>query len=349
MGEDANNLNLRAFGEHRMVSRFRQLAEAALTPGVILGPGDDTALLRVPPDRVLLFTCDMLAEGVHFRRDWATPWQIGWKAMTVNLSDLAAMGGEPGFAVASISMPGQAERAVAEGIAEGMIAAASGYGAALVGGDLVGSTGPITVDVAALGWVEEELALRRSGARAGDAILVTGALGASAAGLEALKHGLQGDNDPSVQEALTAHLTPRPRLKEGRTIAATRLATAMMDLSDGLAMDLPRLCAESGLGARVWRERLPIAPACAAVAQQVGAQASSLAITGGEDYELLFTCPPEAVSQIVDALSGVGGVGVTVIGDMTERRDIISVDREGREWGLGTGFNHFAAGGEAAR
>jgi thiamine-monophosphate kinase len=340
---EESSSRLRAFGENRMVSRFRALAEAALTPGVILGPGDDTAILRVPPDRVLLFTCDMLAEGVHFRRDWATPWQIGWKAMAVNLSDLAAMGGEPGFAVASVSMPGEAEKTVAEELAAGMIAAASEYGAALVGGDLVGSTGPMAVDVAALGWVEEGLALRRSGARAGDAVVVTGTLGASATGLQALLHGLQEEDDLSVKEALAAHLTPRPRVKEGRAIAMTRQATAMMDISDGVAMDLPRLCAESGLGARVWEARLPLAPACAALAARLSQEAVSLALTGGEDYELLFTCPPEAVSRIADALSQVDGAGVTVIGEMTESRAIISADAEGREHGLGRGFDHFAS------
>ena len=120
------------------------------------------------------------------------------------------------------------------------------------------------VDVAALGWVEEGLALRRSGARAGDAIVVTGALGASGAGLQVLLHGLGSEDAPSVKEALSAHLTPRPRVEEGRRIAATRLATAMMDLSDGLAMDLPRLCVESGLGRGCGGSASPFAPACAA-------------------------------------------------------------------------------------
>ena len=347
MNTDETTPKLREFGENRMLSRFRRLAEAAFTPGVILGPGDDTAILRVPPDRVALLTCDMLAEGVHFRNDWATPWQIGWKAMAVNLSDIAAMGGEPGFAVASVSMPGGAAKEMAEGIAEGLIAAAAQYGAALVGGDLVGSTGPMVVDVALLGWVEEELVLRRSGARPGDSIVVTGALGASAAGLQALRHGLQGGSSPAVQQALAAHLTPQPRVKEGRAVAQTRLATAMLDLSDGLAMDLPRLCAESGVGARLWAERIPIAPACAELATRVGAEAFSLATAGGEDYELLFTCPPEAVSRIADAVSGVGGAAAAVVGEILAERAIMLTDHEGRELPLGTGFDHFA--GETSR
>ena len=339
-----NRSRLREVGENRMVARFRQLAEAACTSGVVVGPGDDAAVIRVPEYRAAVLTCDMMVEGVHFRREWATPWQIGWKAMAVSLSDIAAMGAEPGFAVASVSLPGEAETGLAEGIAEGLIAAASQHGAALVGGDLVGSTGPIVVDVAVLGWVEQGTPLRRTGARPRDAIVVTGALGASAAGLLARQRGFEGgENDPEVEQALQAHLTPQPRVKEGRVIAATRRATAMMDLSDGLAMDLPRLCAESGVGARIWADKIPIARACVAVAVRAGLKPLPLATSGGEDYELLFTCWPDSVSRIADAVSRVGGAPVTVIGEVLAERDIMVVDPLGRELGLGRGFDQFAA------
>jgi thiamine-monophosphate kinase len=336
--------HLTEFGENRMVSRFRQLANAATPPGVLLGPGDDTAILRVPADRVALLTCDMMAEGVHFRLDWATPWQIGWKAMAQNVSDIAAMGGEPGYAVASVSLPGSAPKQMAEEIAQGLIAAASEYGAALVGGDLVGSTGPVTIDVSLLGWVEEARALRRSGARPGDQILVTGALGASGAGLSLLLLGLTTARDADETAALAAHFTPRARVKEGRTLAATGCVTAMMDLSDGLAADLPRLCTESGVGARLYAAQIPIAPACAAVAPRVGAEALTLALTGGEDYELLFTCPASAAPYLAAEVGAATGTRVTAIGEVVPGDGIIMVDTAGNERPLGQGFDHFRVG-----
>jgi len=335
---------LRDTGENRLLARFRELASAGLTPGVVLGSGDDAAILRAPENRLLLLTCDMMAEGVHFRLDWATPWQIGWKAMAQNLSDIAAMGGEPGYAVASVSLPGSAGAEVAEQLAAGLIAAAGEYGTALVGGDVVGSIGPLVVDVSVLGWVEAELALRRSGARPGDALLVTGSLGASAAGLKLLERGGRRRDDPVAQQVLAAHFTPRPRLGEARAIAATRLATAMMDLSDGLAEDLPRLCLESGVGARLWAARVPIPPACAGLAEELGEDPLALAVSGGEDYELLFTCPPEAVEEIRNTVKKARGTPVHVIGEITDERGIIMAGADGQELPLGRGFDHFRVG-----
>ncbi|MGD0114288.1 MAG: thiamine-phosphate kinase [Armatimonadota bacterium] len=333
---------LRAIGENRTVSRFRGLAGAALTPSVILGPGDDAAAIRPEPGRLLLLTCDMMVEQVHFRRDWATPEQIGWKAMAQNISDIAAMGGQPAAAVASLAAPSDLPSDVPEQIASGLIAAASEYGAALVGGDLVGSPGPLVIDVALAGWVEEELMLRRRGARPGDSILVTGALGASAAGLGVLQRGIRDDASPDIARALRAHHTPRPRVIEARAIAESRLATAMMDLSDGLADDLPRLCAESSVGARIHCDRLPVDPACRALAAGIGKTALEMATTGGEDYELLLTCPPSAVEALKTAVSAHSNAPLTVIGEIVEGRSVTFLDAKRQPVSLGSGFDHFA-------
>lgn len=334
--------SLRALGENPMVSRFRQLAGAALTPSVILGPGDDAAAIRVQSGRLLLVTCDMMVEQVHFRRDWATPEQIGWKAMAQNISDIAAMGGEPAAAVASLAAPSGLPSDVPERIARGLIAAASEYGAALVGGDLVGSPGPLVIDVALTGWVEEELMLRRRGARPGDVILVTGALGASAAGLGVLERGLSDDGSPDIARALQAHHTPRPRVAEARAIAQSRLATAMMDLSDGIADDLPRLCAESGVGARVYCDRIPIDPVCHALAGRISRTVREMATTGGEDYELLLTCPPSAVDRLTAAVSARSGAPLTAIGEIVDGQSVTFLDGAGQPVSLGSGFDHFA-------
>jgi thiamine-monophosphate kinase len=197
--------------------------------------------------------------------------------------------------------------------------------------------------------------LLRRGAQLGDALLVTGTLGASAAGLAALEGGLENDGSPELVRALQAHHEPRPRLAEGRAIAGTRRATAMMDLSDGLADDLPRLCAESDVGARICADRLPIDPACSALAAKLGADALALAVRGGEDYELLFTCPPGAVEEIVRAVTGATGTSVSVIGEVvTSAEGVMLVGGGGEERGLGRGFDHFGkhrggSGGTAPR
>ena len=335
---------MRDAGENRLVARFREMAAGSLGRDVLVASGDDAAVLRVSKDRLLLLTCDMMVEGVHFRREWATPQQIGWKAMAANLSDIAAMGGDPGFAVASVAAPGDVSREMAEGIAQGLIECAARYGASLVGGDLVGSPGPLVVDVALTGWASEGLVLRRSGARAGDVVLVSGPLGASAAGLAALRQGLSAE-DERIATAVTAHLTPVPRLAEARAIAATRLATAMMDLSDGLATDLPRLCAESGVGALLRADQVPVHAACRATAGLLNLDPLELAITGGEDYELLLTCPPEAVGEIQQAVRVASGAPLTVIGEVAGGDEAALVDAAGRRKPLGSGFDHFAVSG----
>jgi len=338
--------SIREFGENRIVARFRSLASAALRNDVLVGPGDDAAVLMLGDGPRLLLACDMMVEGTHFRLEWATPWQIGWKAMVQNLSDIAAMGGDPSWAVASLAASGDAAERAVEGIAEGLIAAASRHGAALVGGDVVGSPGPLVVDVAITGSVEKENLLLRSGAQPGDAVLVTGSLGVSAAGLAARQRGLpQAEDaaDVALAEALRAHHEPRPRLVEARSIADTRLATAMMDLSDGLAEDLPRLCAASGVGARVLADEIPIARPCSALAGRLGLDALDLAITGGEDYELLLTCPRDRVEQVRAAVSDAAGTPVTPIGDVVaEEEQVVLVDSGGRSRPLGSGFDHFA-------
>lgn len=335
---------LRDYGENRSVARFREIARGAAGADLVVGPGDDAAVLRVPGDRLLLLACDMMAEGVHFRREWATPDQIGRKAMVQNLSDVAAMGGAPAFAVASLAAPGDLPEAFAEELAGGLVSAAAEHGAALVGGDLVGSRGPVVVDVAITGWVAEKHLLLRSGAHPGDAILVTGALGASAAGLALLESGLGDVEGDGVRAALRAHLEPVPRLSQAQAIAATGRATAMMDLSDGLAEDLPRLCAESGVGARVRADAVPVHPACAAAARRLGLEAHSLAVQGGEDYELLVTCPPDAMEHLVAAVAAAGGPPLAQIGETTADKAVAYVESDGSQRPLGSGFDHFGGG-----
>ncbi len=277
-----------------MVGRFRKLAARRLGADVVVGPGDDAAVVRASGDRFLLFTCDMMVEGVHFRREWATPRQIGWKAMACNLSDIAAMGGEPRFAVASVAAPGDLDSGVAEGIAEGLIECASRYGASLVGGDLVGSPGPLVVDVALTGEVAQDRLLTRKGARPGDLVLVTGALGGSAAGLALLQEGVP-PIEKEVKKAIVRHLEPVPRL------------------ADGLTTDLGRLCKESGVGALIGMLDVPESRLCKV--PFLRNCPTRFALEGGEDYELLITCRKGMVGEIRRAVRKVSRCRVTVIGD----------------------------------
>ncbi len=332
---------LRESGENRVVARFGALAAKAAGADVIVGPGDDAAVLSADGERLLLLACDMMAEGVHFRRDWASPWQIGWKAMAQNISDIAAMGGRPFAAVASLAAPGDLPEEDAVGIAEGLVAAAAKHGASLVGGDLVGSTGPVVIDVAITGWVARDRLLLRRGASPGDAVLVTGRLGAAAGGLAALERGMSCA-ERLLAEALRAHHEPQPRLREAEAIAETGLATAMMDLSDGLADDLPRLCQRSGVGARLRSGAVPVAPACSFVAHSLGLSDIGLALSGGEDYELLLTCPPSAVDELAAAIERASGAPVTAIGEIVEGDAVTVLDADGRELPIGHGFEHFA-------
>lgn len=334
---------IRELGENRVVSRFRALASGTLGPDVVVGPGDDAAVITSPGDGLMLLACDMMVEGIHFRKDWAEPRQIGWKAMVQNLSDIAAMGGQPAAAVASIAATGDVSEEYVCAMAEGLAAAASRYGAALAGGDFVGSTGPLVVDVAITGWVERERMLLRRGARSGDALLVTGHLGAAAAGLAARQQGLVEAESSLLAEAIRAHHEPRPRLAEANAIAGAGCATSMMDLSDGLAEDLPRLCQQSGVGARVRSQAVPIHRACSFVADRLGMNGRHLAVTGGEDYELLLTCPPDGVSELKAAVSEASGTTLTVIGEIIGDEEVVLVDADGSDRSLGRGFDHFAA------
>ncbi|MFH1596068.1 MAG: thiamine-phosphate kinase [Pseudomonadota bacterium] len=260
-------------------------------PEVILGIGDDCAAISLDGSDYLLWTMDTLVEGVHFDLSYTPLEKLGWKALAVNLSDIAAMGGEPRYALLSLGWPPRRDRAGALTLADGLARAAREYGVAVIGGDTVASPGGLAVTLTLTGVVDAAQMLRRAGAQAGDLVYVTGTLGEAAAGLEILKRGVEMDQE--LKEALIeAHLAPRPQLQAGRVLARQGLATALIDLSDGVATDLSHLCRASGVGARIRGAAVPISAGLAAAASLLGRDPLQLALTGGEDYQLLFTCPP---------------------------------------------------------
>jgi thiamine-monophosphate kinase len=321
--------------EQAFIDEMARLARRS-GPRPAIGIGDDAAVLEIPPRARVLLTTDFLTDGVHFLARRTPGRLLGRKAMSVNLSDIAAMGGVAHSAVVSIGLPRRTSFAYARAIASGIAAAARQQGVAIVGGDTCAAE-RIFVNVTLLGVVERGRAVQRSGARPGDGLYVTGRLGGSAAGLAALlgripRRSTPGPGRPASgaarRAAVRAHQDPEPRTAFGRALGATGLATAMIDLSDGLAADLPRLCAASRAGAVVLETILPIDPAAASLLGADGARRA--AIAGGEDYELLFTARP-GHELMLAALSRRLRLPVTRIGQILPRSaGIRLLGRDGR-------------------
>jgi thiamine-monophosphate kinase len=255
----------------------------------------------------------------------SSPEEIGHKALAVNLSDVAAMGGEPLWALISLLLPSGTDAALLDGVYAGMRALARRYGVALVGGNVASTDGPLTIDLTLLGKVRRGAAVLRSGGRPGDLLLVTGELGAAAAGVLAsvsasgspVAAARPRDIPPDVLErARRAMAAPEPRVAEGRALAASGVVTAMLDVSDGLAADLAHLCEGGDVGATVDVARMPVSPVAAAIAAAYGRDPLDLALTGGEDYELLFSVAPGRVDDALAAVQSARGVA-TVLGELT--------------------------------
>jgi thiamine-monophosphate kinase len=313
-------------------------------PRVIVGPGDDAAV-TVPGSGELVLTTDLMVEGVHFERATISPQELGVKAIAVNVSDLAAMGASPRYALASVALTADVERAWVIELAAGMREACLEYALSLVGGD-TNRADRIVVSVTAVGEVAPGHAVTRRGARPGDAIVVTGSLGAAAGGL-ALSRASQTTastvlTQPDGRSLIQALARPVARVGEGRTLAAAG-ATAMMDLSDGLAKDLGRLCASSRVGARVDLRSIPVAPALAEAADALGLDALDAALGGGEDYELLATMPLDRVDEAAATLHERFGVPLTVVGSIVEGEGVVAISGDGDERPLDpSGWDHFA-------
>jgi len=297
-------------GEPGILEAIRRAAPAA-DPAVLVGIGDDAAVVRGRADRALIVTCDSQLEGVHFRRASAAPFDVGWKAMAVNLSDVAAMGGVPRFALVSLALPVALALPWVEELYRGLTEVGGAYGVTVIGGNLSRTPGPITVDVTLLGEVEAGLVVRRTGARAGDRVLVTGTLGASGAGRRLAGRGRRL---PGRARLVAAHRRPTPRVHEGRAAALSGHVTAMIDLSDGLAADLIRLCEANELGVRLDADAVPIGDEVRGAAALLGIDALALALYGGEDYELLMASPPARAAALADRLRAETGTPATIVG-----------------------------------
>ena len=303
--------------EFELIERIRR--RAAGRGDVVLGIGDDAALLRPAPGMLLAVATDTLNIDVHFPGETAAA-DIGWKALAVNLSDLAAMGAQPAWATLSLSLP-HADVAWVDAFLDGFLELASRHGLALVGGDT--TRGPLSVCVTVHGFVAPDAALRRDGARAGDDVWVTGSLGDAAAALVQWRAG--GAADAPRRARLDR---PVPRIDAGLALAAG-IASAAIDVSDGLLADLDHVCEASGVGAQV---DLAALPASAALASRFDAEARrAVQATGGDDYELCFTAPP-AQRDAIAALAGPCATPVTRIGRIVAGERVRALLPDGSEW-----------------
>ncbi len=309
-----------------MIARIR--GQTRKGRNVIAGIGHDCAILRIPPGHDTLVTTDFTLEGIHFRREWHDPEVVGHRCLTRGLSDIAAMGGQPVAAFLSLALPRNLPQPWVDRFLRGLLKLADSFHVVLAGGDTAESPTGVLADIVVVGSAPRGEAIRRSGARPGDRIYVTGQLGGSTAALNLLFAGrkLRPADFPR-------HFHPTPRVEVGRILRKQGLATAMIDLSDGLSTDLAHISEESGVGAEIRSDAIPLA-SIGKPAREVDLH---LALHGGEDYELLFTARP---GRRVPA--EIAGVAITQIGKVVRGRHIVLVDGNGRPVALKpAGWEHF--------
>lgn len=326
-------MKLQELGEFGLIARIA--GRVNQKAGVRIGIGDDAAAIEPTAGCVSLVSSDMLLEGVHFDLTLCDPVTLGRKSLAVNLSDIAAMGGRPRYCLLSLGIPPDLPVDFLDDYITGLLACGEEFDVALVGGDTCASRGGLVVAVTVIGEQCPERVIRRKGARPGDLIFVTGTLGDSALGLRLLRNGERSG------AAVQKHLDPAPRVREGLRLAEAGLATAMIDVSDGLLADLGHILKISGVGARVELAKLPLSAAFAAYRHEPGADPFLLPLTGGEDYELLFTVPP-GKSELVMATLDPLGMRVTMLGEITAA-GLLVIGADGSNYPVtGRGYNHFS-------
>ena len=338
MGEvrrfDAGGPTLAEAGEAEVLRRLAQIAGVASGPALVVGPGDDAAVWQPPEGLEVALTQDALVEDRDFRRAWITPRALGRRALTVAVSDLAAMGATPAWCLATLCAPASTQLDDVLDIQRGLVEAAADVGCAVAGGDVSDTPGGLVIDVAAGGIAAPGEWLRRSSGQPGDALAVTGSLGAAAAGLEVLltepNIELPGLSDgapkpPEEQDMRWAEAwgAPLARVQEGRRLAEAGVRCAG-DISDGLLIDAGRTASASGCRAEIWRDRIPAADGLREAFPDRWLQ---LAIAGGEDFELLCAAPPELLDELTGSWPG-GLAPLHVVGRLTEGSGVALLDRE---------------------
>ena len=335
-------------GEFGLIDRIAALleTEGQCADGVTLGIGDDAASFRPKPGYDLLVTCDCAVEGRHWLPQYITAMDLGRRCMTLNISDIGAMGGHPRYALVSLGLRDDTPVQDVEAMYRGFLAELTPFGASIIGGNLTNSEGGIFIDITLIGEVESGRAVRRSTARAGDAILVTGYPGQAAAGLKLLLH-VRDPEDLKGHPLVKAYNRPSHRAWEGEAVARTGCATAMIDTSDGFVGDLGHICTESGLGAELIQGHLPLSEDLRRAAEALGLDPHEMVLRDSDDYELIMTCSPAHVDQICSTVARTYDGPVSRVGRMTDSAGEIRLVRpDGSQRRLtASGWNHFGRSG----
>ena len=330
-------MRLKDIGEFGFIKRIENGCLIRDT-NVIRGIGDDCCVFRTSGEMAIVLTTDMLVEEIHFLLDAISPFELGRKALAVNLSDIAAMGGTPREGVISIAIPDRVDLATLDEVYHGMKSMAKEFAVNLLGGDTTSSPKHLVINIALVGEVKEDEILYRSGARAGDVIFVTGPVGSSAAGLDLI---LQKRDREGWQDLIEAHHNPYPHLKAGRIIAGMKVATSLIDVSDGIAADLGHICTESKLGAILEETMVPTTDKFKDYCRKFHVDSKYLALHVGEDYVLLGTVSPESANDLRAALQS-GGCEFYRIGYMVAEPGLqLRTRKNSLEKMRANGWDHF--------
>jgi len=350
-------MKISRIGEFELIERIKKRVEknypTSENKRVVAGIGDDAAVVEAYGEKLLVATTDTMVESVHFNTEDTEFEKIGHKAMVSCISDIIAMGGKPGYALISLALSKKNLTGDVDGLYRGMLRCGRKFGVRIVGGDVVSSPRNAVITVTLFGEVARGRVIYRSGAKVGDKILVTGNFGDSAAGLEILKGGwkIAAESDyirRCKKKLINRHLLPQPRVEEAEIISRKRLATSMIDSSDGLDLSVKFICQASKVGAKIWLEKIPISPSLSYLssgrerASPSGIEGAirtlTFALYGGEDYELIFTVPGRKVDKVLKDVPH-----TTMIGEIVPAKwRVRYLDRESREVKLkGRGYEHF--------
>lgn len=336
-------MTVSSLGERAVLARIQATLRKIGRPAsnLVVGIGDDAAIITPDRQRVTVLTTDMQVEGVHFERRFSSPGDIGARALAVNLSDIAAMGAAPRWALVSLALPGACEVEDVEALMLALATLGATHGVTVIGGNLTSSPGPLVVDVTLVGDVHPRRVLRRDGGRPGDAVYVSGTLGAAAAGLAMLAAGVTGDVPRGDAACIARYRRPNARVRLGQAVAQARAARAAMDLSDGLADAARQVADASGCGIEIDADLLPIDAAARAWWDAAGIDAVGAALGSGDDYELLFAVAPGAGRRLQHARSRVATPLLTRVGVLTKAKGEHVMIRGGIREPLPQGFGHW--------
>jgi thiamine-monophosphate kinase len=333
-------MKLKNLGEFGLIERIKKSFKPS--PRVYVGIGDDSAVIKLSGNKYLLISTDTLVENIHFKRKYSTFYELGWKILAVGISDISAMGGTPTDVLITLGLSADLPVKAVDDIYRGIKSVAMKFNIGVIGGDTVSSK-DIFLTVTALGIINKKELLLRSKTRVGDAILVTGELGASGAGLKILKSRGSPVASRELKRVIKKHLMPDPRVEEGKIIGKLGKATSMIDLSDGLAAACFEIAKRSKVGIRIWKDSLPIGEGTKSASEVLKISPFDLALYGGEDYELMFTVPRSEAVSFVERFKKRSKTRISIIGEVVGRgRGIKIVDMEGKVHPFrGKGYEHF--------